>query len=160
MTRTKEHFTERYYNGKRNFPYSIGIWWRRVTGNIPVSDTPTYSYDVLEVINPQPRSRGIVAYSLWGDANSQRFKTELLENLLSNRQTQEKIIVDFMRIGHWHEYQVYGRGRIIITESLTGEDSYSNTKGYDSHAGQTLNFYVQTDKRPNCFYKSFPIYIE
>ena len=105
MPHMKEHFIEHYYNGKRNFPYSIGIWWKRVTGNIPVSDTPTYSYDVLDIINPQPRSHGIVAYSLWGDANTERFQTGLLEPLLNNAQQLKS------RLPEW-------AGRIYISESI------------------------------------------
>lgn len=105
MVQMKEHFTEHYYNGKRNFPYSIGIWWKRATGSIPVSDKPTYSYDVLEIINHQPKSYGIVSYSLWGDANSERFKTGLLEPLLSNAKQLK------LRLPGW-------TGRIYICENI------------------------------------------
>ena len=105
MAHMKEDFTEHYYNGKRNFPYSIGIWWRRVTGSIPVSDEPRYSYDILEIINPQPESDGIVSYSLWGDANSERFRTGLLEPLLSNAKQLKS------RLPGW-------TGRIYICESI------------------------------------------
>jgi len=83
----------------------------------------------------------------------------VLEKLLTSRATQLGKIVEFFRLGHWHEYVMYDRGRIIVNESVSGQDSYSYVKGYNSHAGQTLNSYVETKDRPNCFYRSFPIYL-
>ncbi len=59
----KENFREDYYNGNRKFPYSIGIWWKRSTGQIPLSDKPTYSYDVLDIINRQPGYAGRGCYA-------------------------------------------------------------------------------------------------
>jgi hypothetical protein len=82
----KEHYRENYYNGKRNFPYSVGIWWRRATGKIPLLDKSNKAYDVISVINPQPNSIGIISYSLFGDGISDRFRTGLLNPLLNNAQ--------------------------------------------------------------------------
>lgn len=81
------------------------------------------------------------------------------EKLINDRQVQEKVIIDFLRGGHWHEYQCLGRGRIIVGESAAGQDSYAKVKGFDTHAGMVLNSYVETKKRPTCFFKSFPIYL-
>lgn len=83
----------------------------------------------------------------------------VLEKLMANRSTQLGTLIDFLRVGHFHEYTMYDRGRIIVNEGLCGQDSYANVLGFNSHAGQTLNFYVETNSRPNCFYKSYPLYL-
>lgn len=83
-----------------------------------------------------------------------------LEQHLSKRQSQTKTIIDFFRLGHYHEYTVYGRGRIIVNGSLPGQDSFADVLGFDTVATQALNAYVETDKRPTCFYRSFPIYLK
>lgn len=82
-----------------------------------------------------------------------------LESFISKRAIQHGKILHMMRSGHWHEYLALGRGKFIINESLCGQDGYSETMGFDSHAGQTINYYVETKERPNCFYKSFPVYL-
>ncbi len=81
------------------------------------------------------------------------------EDHIAKRASQLGIIIDMMRSGHYHEYTVYGRGRVIINESLAGQDGYSETCGYNSHAGQTINYYVENKDRPNSFYHSFPVYL-
>lgn len=83
-----------------------------------------------------------------------------LMKLLSDRQTQIKKIVDFFRGGHYHESTVYGRGKIIVNGSLPGPDSYSMVKGFESHSDQMINYYVETTERPNCYYRSFPVYLK
>lgn len=83
-----------------------------------------------------------------------------LNSMLSKRQTQLSKIIDFYRIGHFHEYAVYGQGRIMVNGSVAGQDSYSQVKGYNSEALQVLNYYIQTNKRPTCFFRSFPIYLD
>jgi hypothetical protein len=92
--------------------------------------------------------------------NSKANTRAALMSLLSDRQTQVKKIVDFFRGGHYHEYTVYGRGKIIVNGSLPGPDSYSNVKGYESHSDQAINYYVKTNERPTCFYRSFPVYLK
>ena len=64
------------------------------------------------------------------------------------------------RFGHWHEYVCYDRGRIIINESVCGQDSYARMKGFVSTAGQTINYYVDTKARPTSFYYSFPVFLD
>jgi len=81
------------------------------------------------------------------------------EDHIAKRALQQGIIIDMMRSGHYHEYTVFGRGKVIINESLAGQDGYSETCGYNSHAGQTINYYVENDERPNSFYHSFPVYL-
>jgi hypothetical protein len=79
------------------------------------------------------------------------------EGLMEQRGRQNNVTVHFGRFGHWHEYAVFDRGRIIVNESVCGMDSYAEVKGFDSKAGQTINFYVETKNRPNCFYHSFAV---
>jgi hypothetical protein len=80
-----------------------------------------------------------------------------LEGLMEARGRQNNTTIDFLRLGHFHEYACYDRGRIIVNESLAGQDSYSEVSGYNSKAGQTINFYVATKKRANSFFYSFPV---
>jgi len=79
------------------------------------------------------------------------------ETLMSNRGIQNNVTIDFGRFGHFHDYACYDRGRIIVNESLAGQDSYSEVSGYNSKAGQTINYYVNTKKRANSFFYSFPV---
>jgi hypothetical protein len=81
------------------------------------------------------------------------------ESHMSKRSKQVKDLIDFARFGHWHERLEYGRGRVIFNASLPGQDSYAEINGYDSEASQTINYYVNTENRPNCFYHSFPVYL-
>lgn len=73
------------------------------------------------------------------------------------RQIKKQIVM--ARFGHWHEYVCFDRGRAIVNESVCGQDSFAKVKGFDSTAGQTINFYVETKNRPTSFYYSFPIYL-
>ncbi|MDD5650814.1 MAG: hypothetical protein PHF86_10440 [Candidatus Nanoarchaeia archaeon] len=85
---------------------------------------------------------------------------DTLANLMNKRQTQVGEIVNFYRVGHWHEHITYGQGKMQVNGCLYGQDDYSEKKGFDSEALQILNYYVQTDKRRTCFFRSFPIYLQ
>lgn len=78
---------------------------------------------------------------------------------MEKRGRQEKKQIDMARFGHWHEYVCFNRGQAIINESVCGQDSYAKIKGFASTAGQTINFYVETKKRPTSFYYSFPVFL-
>ena len=82
------------------------------------------------------------------------------ENALAKRGQQSGVILDFVRSGHLHEYACYGRGRAIQNASVCGQDSFANMLGFQSEAGQTINSYVPTKKRPTSFFKSFPVDLE
>lgn len=82
------------------------------------------------------------------------------EDQIQKRQAQLGKIIDFFHGGHFHEYTCWDRGRIIINGSVPGQDSYSETLGYNSYASQTINLYIKTKSRPTCFYKSFPVYLD
>lgn len=81
-------------------------------------------------------------------------------NQMNKRQVQIGKIVHFFRFGHWHEPVNYGQGRIIGNGSVPGQDSYADSKGFLSEAIQIMNYYVKTDKRSTCFFRSFPIYLQ
>ena len=91
--------------------------------------------------------------------NSKGNTRNALEALMMKRQKQAKEVISFMRGGHYHESTMFGRGTIIVNGSVPGQDSYANVLGFDSEATQTINFYVETTRRPTCFYASFPVYL-
>uniref|UniRef100_A0A6C0LY95 Uncharacterized protein n=1 Tax=viral metagenome TaxID=1070528 RepID=A0A6C0LY95_9ZZZZ len=73
--------TETYYNGADRNKFFLN----KITGNIPVNNISNKSaYKVLEIINPQPDSVGVLSYSLFGDSASKRFRPGLIEPLLYN----------------------------------------------------------------------------
>ena len=82
------------------------------------------------------------------------------ESHMAKRGVQNDVLIDFLRMGHFHERCEYGRGRIIINPSLAGQDSYSEIHGFNSEAAQTINYYVETKKRANPFYHSFCVYLD
>jgi len=114
---------------------------------------PEGPYQVLDVYDNK------VLYE-HGDAKGVSTNKQVLIKHLANRSRQVGEILNFLRLGHFHEYTCYGRGEIIINDSVPGPDGYSDAHGYNSCSGQTLNFYIETKERPNCFYKSFPIYLK
>jgi predicted phosphodiesterase len=88
-----------------------------------------------------------------------RLERERLERQLSRRQTQVGKVLHFMRIGHFHEPTVFGQGRVIVNGSVPGQDSFADSLGFDSQAVQMLVDYIETDNRPTCFFRAFPIYL-
>lgn len=85
---------------------------------------------------------------------------DTMANMMSKRQTQLNKVVHFYRIGHFHEPTIYGQGRMIVNGSVPGQDEYAHSKGFSSEACQILNYYVETEKRSTCFFRSFPIYLQ
>lgn len=81
------------------------------------------------------------------------------EGLIEKRARQKDVKIHFGRFGHFHEYAIYDRGRIIVNESVCGQDSYAEVKGFKTSAGQTINYYTETKNRPSSFYYSFPVYL-
>jgi len=105
-------------------------------------------------------------YDIYGDTalyehGDEAGKTKSkMEERISKRQKQMKSLIAFFRLGHWHEYAMYERGRIVTNGSVCGSDDYSDAHGFDTTACQALNFYCPTTRRPSSFYKSFPIYLD
>lgn len=85
---------------------------------------------------------------------------DTMANLMSKRQVQLGRVVHFFRCGHWHEPVQYGQGRMMVNGSVPGQDDYADSKAFCSEAVQIMNYYVQTDKRSTCFFRSFPIYLQ
>jgi predicted phosphodiesterase len=82
---------------------------------------------------------------------------DTIQNLMSKRGNQINKVVDYYRVGHWHEYTVYARGRMIVNGSVPGQDNYAENKGFASEAIQVLNYYVEPKTRKRSFFRSFPI---
>lgn len=112
-------------------------------------DIATGSYVILDIY----KNKALYEH---GD-NTKGNSKKAFETLMEQRGRQNNVSLDFGRFGHWHEFVCFDRGRIIVNESVCGQDSYAKVKGYNSHAGQTINFYVETKNRPNSFYYSFPV---
>lgn len=85
---------------------------------------------------------------------------DTMANLMAKRQVQLGHIVDFYRIGHYHEPVSYGQGRMQVNGSVPGQDDYADSKGFCSEAVQILNYYIETTRRSTCFFRSFPIYLQ
>lgn len=85
---------------------------------------------------------------------------DTMANAMAKRQVQLGKIVHFYRVGHWHEPVQYGQGRMMVNGSVPGQDSYADSKGFCSEAVQIMNYYVKTEKRNTCFFRSFPIYLQ
>ena len=113
---------------------------------------PTESYIVLPIYKN---------HCLYEHGDNAKANTKnAFEALVTARSKQVGKVIDFARFGHYHQNDCYDRGRIIVNESVCGQDSYANVLGHSSTAGQVMNFYIETDERPTCFYKSFPIYLK
>lgn len=91
--------------------------------------------------------------------NVKNLNKQTIYSWMEKRGRQLKKQVHMIRMGHYHEYLMYDRGRVIVNESVCGEDSYAKVNGYATTAGQTINFYVNTTKRPTSFYYSFPVFL-
>lgn len=85
---------------------------------------------------------------------------DTMANQMAKRQVQLGRVVHFFRVGHWHEPVVYGQGRMMVNGSVPGQDDYADSKAFCSEAVQIMNYYVQTEKRSTCFFRSFPIYLQ
>lgn len=82
------------------------------------------------------------------------------ESHMAKRSKQVGKLIDYMRLGHFHEPTMYGRGRVIVNGSFPGQDGYSEINGYSSESVQVINYYIETENRPTSFYHSFPVYLE
>ena len=81
VERLNAAYVEPYYNGKDRHKNDF----KKITGDIPLNKIPNNSvYSVIEILNQQPHSVGVLSYSLFGDYTSERFRTGLIEPLLYN----------------------------------------------------------------------------
>lgn len=81
-------------------------------------------------------------------------KASFLANIMK-RSGQVGKVIKGMRIGHWHEYNCYDNGAVIVNASVPGQDSYADVNGYNSLPGQVITYYVKTKNRDNAYYYSF-----
>jgi len=114
-------------------------------------DIPKCGYTHLDIYG------SIVLYE-HGDELGNVNKDTIFKHM-EKRGRQIKKQIHMARFGHYHEYVCFDRGKAIVNESVCGQDSYALEKGFDSTAGQTINFYVETSTRPTSFYYSFPIFL-
>jgi len=112
---------------------------------------PKNSYFILDIYNNK------CLYEHGDNAGSNSKKG--YEDLMEKRSRQQDMTLHFGRFGHYHEFACFDRGRIVVNESVCGQDSYAEVKGFKSSAGQTINFYVETSTRPTSFYYSFPVFL-
>ena len=91
--------------------------------------------------------------------NSKNADRKGLENLMTKRANQLNINIHYMRGGHFHEPTSFRNGRIMINGCLTGNDSFASVLGYDSEASQTVNSFVDSDRKYK-MYRSFNILLE
>ena len=82
-----------------------------------------------------------------------------LEGLLTKRAHQLRRTLDYMRGGHFHESTSFRDGRMQINGCLTGTDSYASVLGFNAGASQTLNSFVDSDRRYK-MYRSFNILLD
>lgn len=85
---------------------------------------------------------------------------DTLNGMKNKRQAQINKIIDFYRIGHFHDTHIYSQGNLMVNGSVPGQDSYAEVKGFNSDALQILNYYVETSNRPTPFFRTFPIYLD
>lgn len=142
----KEHFTWIIYNTLQMLTKAAKL--KNVSFIIPEG-----TYSVYEVY-------GSTAILEHGDFIKGGMTRNATEGHLAKRGTQIGKIIDFMRLGHFHELTMYGRGKIIVNGSFPGQDSYAEINGYHSTSVQVINYYVETKSRPNPYYKSFPVYLD
>lgn len=83
-----------------------------------------------------------------------------METQMHKRQSQLNKVVHFYRVGHFHEPVIYGQGKMMVNGSVPGQDDYATSKGFWSEPLQIMNYYVKTNKRTTCFFRSFPIYLQ
>lgn len=88
---------------------------------------------------------------------------ESFDKLMRKRGRQLGRMVDMMRGGHFHEYNMYGNGEVIVNGSLSGSDSFADVIGYKSEPCQVLNYYLDIPGKvgkKKKFHKTFGIELE
>jgi hypothetical protein len=82
-----------------------------------------------------------------------------LAEMMNKRQTQLGKVVQYYRGGHYHEYTIFDRGRIIVNGCLPGPDGYSESLGFNTEPVQAINFYAEDKDKPNTYLYSYPVYL-
>jgi len=140
----EEHFTHIIYNTLKDFCEIGGL--KNIKFTIPKDP-----WAVIEIYG------NTVLYEHYDNCKSPDRKS--LEALMTKRAHQLCRTLDYMRGGHFHEPTSFRNGRMQINGCLTGTDSYASVLGYNAGASQTLNSFVNSDRRYK-MYRSFNILLE
>lgn len=145
MNRGEEFLSYIIYNGLKSITDALKL---DITYNIPKE-----TFTVVDFYG----SKCLYEH---GDEISGNQTRQSFEAHMNKRGKQTGVMLDFIRLGHWHAVSMFEQGRIIINGSLCGSDGYSETLGFDSYPVQVINFYSPSDYRPTSFYKCFPIFLK
>lgn len=152
-TETKRTY---HYPGESNLTFIIYRTLEMLTKEAGFKNVsfhiPKGSFEILDIY-------GANCLYEHGD-NSKANTKNAFEALITSRSKQSDKVIHFARFGHFHELKIYGRGRIIVNESVCGEESYGNVLGYKSVAGQCINYYLETKSRTTPFYKTLPVCLD
>lgn len=148
----------------------------RVSKNRPVNEPGSESvswviYNVLQMLCNQAKLSNvkfiipkksycvldIFGFNTLYEHVTNKLDRKTAENKINDRQTQLKEIITFFRTAHWHEYAVFGRGRIIYNGTIIREDGYAEEHGYRGESGQAINCYIKSDQRSNPYYWGYLI---
>ena len=69
-----------------------------------------------------------------------------LEKQLNKRQTQERVILSGIRVGHFHNDISSNNGRYIANSSPVSDDHYAGMLGFASRPGLLVNYYLEGKK--------------
>jgi len=141
--------------GEDNFTYIIYNTLRDFCeiGNLKNIDftIPSDPWAIIEIYG------NTVLYEHYDNCKSPDRKA--LEGLMTKRAHQLRRIIDYMRGGHFHESTSFRDGRMQINGCLTGTDGFASVLGFNAGASQTLNSFVNSDRRYK-MYKSFNILLD
>lgn len=140
----EENFTHIIYNALRDFSEIAGL--KNIEFIIPKDP-----WAVIEIYG------NTVLYEHYDNCKNADRKG--LEGLMTKRANQLSVTIDYMRGGHFHEPTSFRNGRIMINGCLTGTDSFASVLGYNASASQTVNSFVNSDRRYK-MYRSFNILLE
>jgi predicted phosphodiesterase len=112
---------------------------------------PTDPWAIIEIYG------NTVLYEHYDNCKSPDRKS--LEGLMTKRAHQMRVNIDYMRGGHFHEPTSFNNGRMQINGCLTGTDSFASVLGFNSGASQTLNSFIDSDRKYK-MYRSFNILLE
>jgi predicted phosphodiesterase len=140
----EEHFTYIIYNALKDFSEVAGL--KNIEFIIPIDP-----WAVVEIYG------NTVLYEHYDNCKSPDRKS--LEALMTKRAHQLCRTLDYMRGGHFHEPTSFRDGRMQINGCLTGTDSYATVLGFNAGASQTLNSFVDSERRYK-MYRSFNILLD
>lgn len=141
----QENFTYIIYNAIKDFSEFAGL--KNIKFVIPKEP-----WAIVEIYGNK------VLYEHYDNCKSPDRKA--LEAHMTKRAHQLDCLIDYMRGGHFHEPTSFKNGRIQINGCLTGNDSFASVLGFNGEASQTLNSFVNSEKRRYKMYRSFNILLE